>query len=291
MNYCRSDNPGLPNEAYLSMETTYPGLKGLPEIAAARISVGSRGVWRCTALAQRAHSPCAASQGAMCGTSPFGLVSEYSIPLEALSKLAGFPGTNDGMVGLTSCQVHALSGSYKDAFYEAGASRWWHWQPADRAFAAPPPASGRAVPCILMIVMALDPCASCLPPCVHHPLHQPSTTWTPPVATGTATLTTPPGNPCNGTPCARESGSRRSTVMCSMPCASGTAVVSCMYYIVLDAAAPVAGVVPCPGVKLPRVAAKPSRRRAQHAAALRLLCATALSQRVAFEENCRRVVH
>lgn len=59
----------------------------------------------------------------MCGTSPFGLVSEYSIPLEALSKLAEFPGTNDGMVGLTSCQVHSLSGSYKDAFYEAGALR------------------------------------------------------------------------------------------------------------------------------------------------------------------------
>ena len=56
----------------------------------------------------------------MCGTDPFGLVSEYSLPLEALSKLAWTDGeVDDGMVGLPSCQVHALSPSYKDAYYQA----------------------------------------------------------------------------------------------------------------------------------------------------------------------------
>ena len=59
-------------------------------------------------------------QGAMCGTSAFGLVSKYSLPLEALSKLAWSDGeVNDGMVGLHSCQVHTLGKSYEDAFYEA----------------------------------------------------------------------------------------------------------------------------------------------------------------------------
>ena len=56
----------------------------------------------------------------MCGTSAFGLVSKYSLPLEALSKLAWSDGeVNDGMVGLHSCQVHTLGKSYEDAFYEA----------------------------------------------------------------------------------------------------------------------------------------------------------------------------
>jgi hypothetical protein len=41
----RSDNPGLPNAAYLSMVPTYPGLVGLDAIAALRISV-SVGCWR-----------------------------------------------------------------------------------------------------------------------------------------------------------------------------------------------------------------------------------------------------
>lgn len=43
MNYCQ-ETSDKPNLAYLSMETTYPGLKGLPEIAAARISVRQRAV-------------------------------------------------------------------------------------------------------------------------------------------------------------------------------------------------------------------------------------------------------
>jgi hypothetical protein len=59
--YCQNDKPGPANEAYVSLQTTDPSLVGLDQV-----------------MAQYAS-------GAMCGTSPFGLFSEYSLGLEALA--------------------------------------------------------------------------------------------------------------------------------------------------------------------------------------------------------------
>jgi len=98
MHYCVSDTPGPPNLAYLSMETTDPGLAGLVEIFSAN------------------------SKGMMCGKSAFGLFSEYSLGLEALSDLVRFPDRNDGMVDVVSCGAGAngtFGGDPRDSYYLA----------------------------------------------------------------------------------------------------------------------------------------------------------------------------
>lgn len=97
LHYCRSDDPTMPARAYLSMKTSYPGLSGL--MATARQFVS----------------------GALCGTSPFGLTSLYSIPMEALSDLVKYGEPDDGMVGLDSCVIPGkqYGDSYEDTFFKA----------------------------------------------------------------------------------------------------------------------------------------------------------------------------
>lgn len=53
LHYCRADDPSQPNEAYVSMATTYPGLKGVKEALTSVV------------------------KGGICGVSPFGLTSKY----------------------------------------------------------------------------------------------------------------------------------------------------------------------------------------------------------------------
>jgi len=79
--YCVNDQPGPANQAYVSLQTTDPGLVGLADVMASY------------------------ADGIMCGTSAFGLVSEYSLGLEALSDLVNYGELNDGMVGQSSCTV------------------------------------------------------------------------------------------------------------------------------------------------------------------------------------------
>lgn len=57
----------------------------------------------------------------MCGVNAFGLVSEYSPLLKALSDLVDYGEPNDGMVGIESCHVapEALGSTYQDDFYQA----------------------------------------------------------------------------------------------------------------------------------------------------------------------------
>jgi hypothetical protein len=79
MHYCQSDQPGPPNLAYESMQTTNPMFDGLVNVF-------------------NAHA-----KGRMCGTSAFGLFSEYSLGLEAMSDMVRFGDDNDGMVDMLSC--------------------------------------------------------------------------------------------------------------------------------------------------------------------------------------------
>jgi len=79
--YCVNDQPGDANMAWYSMQTTYPGLQGLPAVMSAYAS------------------------GAMCGDSAIGLVSIYSLGLEALAAIVDYGELNDGMVPLSSCQA------------------------------------------------------------------------------------------------------------------------------------------------------------------------------------------
>lgn len=59
--------------------------------------------------------------GIMCGSSPFGLKSRYSILLAALAQIVGYGESNDGMVGVSSCAKfhgrNAFGDNYKDKFY------------------------------------------------------------------------------------------------------------------------------------------------------------------------------
>jgi len=95
--YCQNDEPGPANLAYVSLQTTNPALAGLDDV-----------------MAQYAS-------GGMCGTSALGLVSEYSLGLEALSVLVDFGELNDGMVPLSSCSMAnaTYSGEPSDNWYLA----------------------------------------------------------------------------------------------------------------------------------------------------------------------------
>jgi len=73
----------------------YSGLAGLADIMKSRIS------------------------GALCGTSAFGMLTSYSVPLDALSSLVHFGEINDGMVPFSSCSVgEQHSTDYHDAFFQ-----------------------------------------------------------------------------------------------------------------------------------------------------------------------------
>lgn len=97
LHFCDTGNPTQLAPAYASLTPGYPGLAGLAEVVAARIS------------------------GALCGCSGAGLASVYSIPLEALSVLVNYGDPDDGMVDLGSCVVtgNAMSGEYSSPWYKA----------------------------------------------------------------------------------------------------------------------------------------------------------------------------
>uniref|UniRef100_A0A7S2FZP8 Uncharacterized protein n=1 Tax=Haptolina brevifila TaxID=156173 RepID=A0A7S2FZP8_9EUKA len=56
------------------------------------------------------------ADAALCGSSPFGITSRYSVALEALSLAVGYPGQNDAMVGLEHCILPAPVGGYLPTF-------------------------------------------------------------------------------------------------------------------------------------------------------------------------------
>jgi len=99
MHYCQNDQPGPANEAYVSLQTDDPAIQGLADVMAAHAS------------------------GAMCGDSAIGLISKYSIELEALSELVDFGEDNDGMVGISECMFgygnFTWGGDATDDFYRA----------------------------------------------------------------------------------------------------------------------------------------------------------------------------
>jgi hypothetical protein len=55
-------------------------------------------------------------KGAMCGVSPIGLISKYSVMLEALSLVVGYDEDNDGMVSKSSCERYHGSGPYSTKY-------------------------------------------------------------------------------------------------------------------------------------------------------------------------------
>lgn len=84
LHYCKNDNAtGVANPAYVSLMTTDPSIQGLVQYMTPYAS------------------------GVMCGTSLFGLLSEYSLGLEAVAKFTGFKEPNDGMVGISECTAVA----------------------------------------------------------------------------------------------------------------------------------------------------------------------------------------
>lgn len=89
------------NEAYVSMQPENPAFNTVPvkEVMSSRI------------------------KGAMCGTSAFGLVSKYSIPLAAIAAMSNFGELNDGMVAYSTCAVYGnFTSNYQDNFYQTATS-------------------------------------------------------------------------------------------------------------------------------------------------------------------------
>jgi len=89
--YC--DASHQPNVAYASLVPTYPGFQANIAIAERFVSYG------------------------LCGTSSWGITSEYSPLLEALSKFVGFDSENDAMVTGKSCGLP--SKKYGDTYDSA----------------------------------------------------------------------------------------------------------------------------------------------------------------------------
>jgi len=88
MHYCTDDKK--PNNAYLSMKTDYPAIKGLADFAAKHVN------------------------GTMCGDSAVGLYSKYSIAFEALDAVVEYGEPNDGMVPVSSCILEDMDKYKKD---------------------------------------------------------------------------------------------------------------------------------------------------------------------------------
>eukprot|EP01089_Gocevia_fonbrunei_P018597 TRINITY_DN632_c0_g1_i2.p1 TRINITY_DN632_c0_g1~~TRINITY_DN632_c0_g1_i2.p1 ORF type:complete len:281 (-),score=46.28 TRINITY_DN632_c0_g1_i2:109-951(-) len=82
--------------SYISLQPSYPGLAGLAEILASRV------------------------KGAFCGTDAFGLLSSYSVPLDALATYVDYGESNDGMVPISSCAVSQADWgtTISDSFYQ-----------------------------------------------------------------------------------------------------------------------------------------------------------------------------
>lgn len=94
---CDPDRPGKASTGYESLDPAYPAFAGLAEFAAGQVSF------------------------AMCGRSPFGLTSVFSVAMEGISKMADFGEKNDGMVQLSSCLLpgKAYDSHWQSAFYSA----------------------------------------------------------------------------------------------------------------------------------------------------------------------------
>lgn len=80
LNYCDPHHPQA-SQGYMSLQVGYPGLSDLLEVAVELVS------------------------GALCGTSSYGITSQFSIPLEALDIAVGYGEDDDGMVGISSCTL------------------------------------------------------------------------------------------------------------------------------------------------------------------------------------------
>jgi hypothetical protein len=95
--HCDGSRPGKAPRGYESMDPGYPALAGLAEFAAERVDF------------------------ALCGRSPFGLTSTYSIAMEALAHMVGYGEENDGMVPLSSCLLpgKTYNTHWRSAFYDA----------------------------------------------------------------------------------------------------------------------------------------------------------------------------
>lgn len=96
LNYCVGPTGGVA-KGYLSMSPSYPGLWMLRTVADSMVS------------------------GALCGTSGFGLVSQYSAGLQALDSIVPFTSESDGMVGIDSCRLpnKTYHGNFAFPYYEA----------------------------------------------------------------------------------------------------------------------------------------------------------------------------
>lgn len=94
LHYC---NGSTVNNAYASMATTDPGL--------------AAGVLR--RVAEKFVS------ASLCGTSPYGIGTKYSVELEALSTAVNYGEPNDGMVGIDSCKLgnRSYTTDYHSNFY------------------------------------------------------------------------------------------------------------------------------------------------------------------------------
>ena len=77
--YCQPN--GQPNAAYTSLLPDYPGFEANIVVAERFVSYG------------------------LCGTSAWGITSEYSPLLEGLSKLVDYESDNDAMVAVPSCTL------------------------------------------------------------------------------------------------------------------------------------------------------------------------------------------
>jgi len=93
LGYCTGNTE---SPAYFSLRPSYPAIAGIASVMASRI------------------------KGAFCGISAFGQSSRYSVPLQALSDIVQYGEPNDGMVGLSSCDIVGTFGtSIKDSdFYQ-----------------------------------------------------------------------------------------------------------------------------------------------------------------------------
>jgi hypothetical protein len=81
---------------YKTLVTNYTGLKDLYPIAKKYVT------------------------GSMCGTSPVGLYSKYSLLLKILSYLTDYKELNDGMVGIDSCMLNDnYTKDYKSNYYDS----------------------------------------------------------------------------------------------------------------------------------------------------------------------------
>jgi hypothetical protein len=90
LSYCDPDVPGKVFRSYETLRPDFPGLRDLLAVAQPRV------------------------HASLCGSSPLGLVSQWSAALEAFSAEVGFGEANDGIVPSTSCMLPG--GAYREHY-------------------------------------------------------------------------------------------------------------------------------------------------------------------------------